>query len=86
MYFQIIVQIFTEYFVYYDMSTYKERMKDKMYWVLLDGNTVLGVFGNLKKLCDHMIDKDFPSYWTLTRKKSNKFDYKGYSVQKVKFY
>jgi hypothetical protein len=68
------------------MVTYKERRQNTRYYVLLEQDTVIGVFGNLKKLCDHMKGKDFPSYWTLTRKKEDRIDYKVFSIQRVQFY
>ncbi len=45
---------------------------------------VLGVFTTLKKACDFMKEKKFPSYWTLVRKDFDKFDYNNYSLQIVK--
>jgi hypothetical protein len=59
-------------------------MKDKNYYVLLKETDVLGVFGSLKRLCDTMKGKDFPSYWTLIRKDFNRYDYGNYSLQVVK--
>lgn len=66
------------------MITYKERQKNKKYYVLLEDKDVKGVFGNLKKVCDFMIGKKFPSYWTLVRKDFDKFEYGNYSLQVVK--
>lgn len=68
------------------MKTYKEQIENRRAWVLLQKDTVLGVFGNLKKLCDFMDGKDFPSYWTLVRKKEDRIDWKDYSIQVVKHY
>jgi len=59
-------------------------MEDKKYYVLLEEKDVLGVFGSLKRLCDYMKGKKFPSYWTLTRKDFDKFEYGKYSLQVVK--
>ena len=67
------------------MVTYKERKQNTKVYVLLEGNTVLGVFGNLKKVCDFMEGRDFPSYWTLTRKSENRIDYKNYTLQRVRY-
>ena len=44
------------------MPTYKERQENLEYFVLLDGDNVLGTFGNLKKVCDFLDGKDFYSY------------------------
>lgn len=67
------------------MKTYEQRMESKKYYVLLEEKDVLGVFGSLKRLCDSMKDKKFPSYWTLVRKDlSGRFDYGNYSLQIVK--
>lgn len=68
------------------MTTYKEQLELRRAWVLIKDGEVLGVFGNLKKLCDFMEEKDFPSYWTLVRKKDTRIDWKEYSIQVVKYY
>lgn len=65
------------------MRTYQERQEAKKYYVLLEDKDVLGVFGSLKSVCEYIGDK-FPSYWTLVRKKTNKFEYGNYSLQIVK--
>lgn len=67
------------------MSTYKETIERKKYYVILEKNDVKGVFGNLKRACEFMQGKDFPSYWTLVRKKMNRFDYKEYSLQIIRY-
>lgn len=54
------------------------------YYVLLDGKTVLGVFNTLRKACDFMKGKKFPSYWTLVRKDFDRFDFGNYSLQLIK--
>jgi len=51
------------------MITYKERIQNKTNYVLIENDVVLGTFGNLKKITGFMKGKDFPSYWTLVRKK-----------------
>lgn len=66
------------------MKTYKERIESKKYYVLLEGKTVLGVFGCLKRTCNFMKGKKFPSYWTLVRKNFNKLEYNNYSLQIIK--
>tara|TARA_Y100001949_G_C15789166_1_gene244213 strand:- start:17 stop:223 length:207 start_codon:yes stop_codon:yes gene_type:complete len=68
------------------MVSYKERKENTRLYILLESDTVLGAFGNLKALCDFMEGKEFPSYWTLTRKKEDRIDVKGYSIQRVKIY
>ena len=66
------------------MKTYQERIESKKYYVVLEDKTVLGVFGCLKRACDFMKGKKFPSYWTLVRKDFVKFDYGNYSLQILK--
>lgn len=68
------------------MSTYKEQQESKMSYVLLKDCDVLGTFGNLKKVCDYMEKEDFPSYWTLVRKKENPIIFDNYKIVKVKHY
>ena len=68
------------------MTTYKEQQDNKMSYVLLKDCEVLGTFGNLRKVCDFMEDEDFPSYWTLIRKKENPLVINDYKVFKVKHY
>ncbi|MBV7268694.1 hypothetical protein [Winogradskyella luteola] len=68
------------------MTTYKEQQENKMSYVLLKDCEVLGTFGNLRKVCDFMEGKDFPSYWTLVRKKENPLVIEDYKIHKVKHY
>lgn len=68
------------------MTTYKEQLENKMSYVLLKDCEVLGTFGNLKKICDFMDGKDFPSYWTLIRKKEYPLVFDSYKIYKVKHY
>lgn len=66
------------------MTTYKEQRANLEYYVLLKDCEVLGTFGNLKKVCDYLSDKDFYSYNTLVRKKKFPVVYKEYKLFKVK--
>ena len=68
------------------MTTYKERMKNKMNFVLIKDDIVLGTFGNLKKIIEFVEDDKFPSYWTLVRKTENPIISDGYKIFKVKHY
>jgi len=68
------------------MTTYKEQQKNKMYYVLLKDGVPLGTFGNLKKITEFVKDDDFPSYWTLVRKKENPLNHNEYSIYKVNHY
>lgn len=68
------------------MTTYKEQQENKMSYVLLKDCEVLGTFGNLKKVCDFMENEDFPSYWTLVRKKDYPIELNQYKIFKVKHY
>lgn len=68
------------------MTTYKEQQENKMSYVLLKDCEVLGTFGNLKKVCDFMDGKDFPSYWTLVRKKEETIKFDDFQIWKVKHY
>ena len=68
------------------MTTYKEQQENKKSYVLVKDCEVIATFGNLKKICDHMEGKDFPSYWTLIRKKEYPIIIGGYSIFKVKHY
>lgn len=68
------------------MVTYKERMKNKMNFVLIKGDIVLGTFGNLKKITEFVEDEDFLSYWTLVRKEENPIEFKDYRIFKVRHY
>lgn len=66
------------------MVTYKERQKNKKYYVLLQNGVPLGTFGNLKKITEFMDGKKFPSYWTLVRKEENPMVFEKYLIYKVK--
>jgi hypothetical protein len=66
------------------MTTYKKQQENKMSYVLLKDCEVLGTFGNLRKVCDFMDGKDFPSYWTIVRKKENPLIVDDYKIFKVK--
>lgn len=68
------------------MVTYKERMKDKMNFVLIKNDVVLGTFGNLRKITEFVKDENFPSYWTLVRKDEYPIEFKDYKIFKVKHY
>lgn len=68
------------------MTTYKEQQENKMSYVLLQDCEVLGTFGNLRKVCEYMDGKDFPSYWTLVRKKENPIEFDNYKIFKTKHY
>ena len=68
------------------MITYKERIQNKTNYVLIENDIVLGTFGNLKKITDFMKGKDFPSYWTLVRKKDYPIEFDNYKIFKVKHY
>ncbi|WP_445955427.1 hypothetical protein [Yeosuana sp.] len=68
------------------MVTYKERMKDKMNFVLIKNNVVLGTFGNLRKITEFIKDDNFPSYWTLVRKDEYPIEFEDYKIFKVKHY
>lgn len=66
------------------MTTYKERQKNKKYYVLIKDGVPLGTFGNLKKIIEFVEDENFPSYWTLIRKDENPLHCGDYSIYKVK--
>jgi hypothetical protein len=66
------------------MVTYKEQQQSKRNFVLLENDVPLGTFGNLKKITEFMNGKDFPSYWTLVRKKENPIAFGVYSIHRVK--
>lgn len=68
------------------MTTYKERKKKQHNFVLMKGDEVLGTFGNLKKITEFINDNDFPSYWTLIRKKENPIKFNDYRIFKTKHY
>ncbi|WP_138535694.1 hypothetical protein [Polaribacter aestuariivivens] len=66
------------------MVTYKEQQENKKAYVLLKDCELIGVFGNIKKVCDFMNGEDFYSYNTLIRKKEYPILYKGYKLYKTK--
>jgi hypothetical protein len=68
------------------MVTYKERIQNKKNYVLIENDIVLGTFGNLKKITDFMKGKNFPSYWTLVRKKDFPIKFDNYKIFKAKHY
>lgn len=68
------------------MVTYKERKENQQNFVLLKDGVPLGTFGNLKKVVEFVDKKDFPSYWTLVRKKDFPLNIGVYSIFKVKHY
>jgi len=69
------------------------RYQNQKAYVITLNCVVVGVWRNLKKLCTDMkvTDSDFPSYWTLTRKRDEapiKFSTKNgeysFSIEKLK--
>lgn len=68
------------------MVRYKDRQGNLQYYVLVKDGEVIATFGNLKKLCNYVDDDNFPSYWTLIRKKENPIIYNDYRIFKVKHY
>ena len=62
------------------MTTYKERRSNTKVYVVLEGEVVIGVFSNLKKLTDYMQDKDFPSYSKLSKLKNRNVKHGKYSL------
>ena len=68
------------------MVTYKERKENQQNFVLIKDGVPLGTFGNLKKITEHIKDKDFPSYWTLIRKTEYPLECGDYSIHKVKHF
>ena len=68
------------------MTTYQERKAKLENYVLVKGGIPLGTFSNLKKVVEFMDGKEFPSYWTLVRKKENPIIVRDYSIYKVKHY
>lgn len=65
------------------MTTYKERQKNKKYYVLLKERVPLATFGNLKKITEFVDEEGFPSYWTLVRKEDNPISFGEYQIYKV---
>lgn len=68
------------------MKTYKEQIENKTNLVLVNGNNIMGTFGNLRKVVKFMEHENFPSYWTIIRKKGNPIICKNYAIFKVKHY
>jgi len=69
------------------VSTYKEQIADRKYFVLVRDEEILGTFGNLAKVCRFMKKRgDFASYNTLSRKRDYPISYKNYVIHKVKHY
>lgn len=68
------------------MNTYKEQKAKRMNYVLLKDCIVLGTFGNLKKIIEFVEDENFPSYWTLVRKKEFPIEFDNYKIFKVKHF
>ncbi|MFA5296620.1 MAG: hypothetical protein WC389_00250 [Lutibacter sp.] len=69
------------------MVTYKEQLKKKKYYVINKDNITLGLFTNLKQLCEEikLIEPKFPSYWTITRlDKSKPIKILDYIIQEIK--
>ena len=68
------------------MVTYKEQLKKKKYYTINKENLTLGVFTNLRKLCEELkvIDNSFPSYWTIVKlDKSEPIKIKNYIIQEL---
>lgn len=55
-------------------------------FVLTKNDKILGTFGNLRKVTKFVKDKDFYSYWTLIRMKTNPIECNNYKIFKVKHY
>lgn len=68
------------------MTTYKERKENQYNFVLLKKGVVIGTFGNLRKITEFVEDDNFPSYWTLVRKKEFPIEFMDYRIHKVKHY
>ena len=68
------------------MTTYKERKENQYNFVLLKEGIVIGTFGNLRKITEFVKDDNFPSYWTLVRKKEYPIEFDNYRIFKVKHY
>ena len=68
------------------MVTYKEQLKKKTFFVINKENLTIGIFTNLRKLCEEMKVKDnsFPSYWTIVKlDKSEPIKIKDYIIQEL---
>ena len=68
------------------MTTYKERKEKQYNFVLVKDDIVIGTFGNLRKITEFVEDDNFPSYWTLVRKKENPIIFAKYKIFKAKHY
>lgn len=68
------------------MTTYKERKENQHNFVLVKDSIVIGTFGNLRKITEIVEDDNFPSYWTLVRKKDYPIEFDNYIIFKVKHY
>jgi hypothetical protein len=68
------------------MTTYKERKENQYNFVLLKEGVVIGTYGNLRKITEFVKEDNFPSYWTLVRKKENPIEFANYKIYKVKHY
>ncbi|WP_350284487.1 hypothetical protein [uncultured Croceitalea sp.] len=66
------------------MVTYKERKQNQQNFVLLKDGVPLATFGNLKKITEWIEDDNFPSYWTLIRKKEFPLKLGPYCIYKVR--
>ena len=57
---------------------YSEQKDARRFIVLTLDSEILGIWVSLKKICIEMkeTDADFPSYWTLARKKENPIKFK----------
>ena len=79
--------IYFRIFLYFsNMVTYKEQLKKRKYYVINKENITLGLFTNLKKLCEEMKKQDvnFPSYWKITRMdKSKPIKINDYIIQEL---
>ena len=68
------------------MTTYKERKENQYNFVLVKDDVVIGTYGNLRKITELVEDDNFPSYWTLVRKKEYPITFDRYKIFKVKHY
>ena len=68
------------------MNTYKDRKEKQRIYVLIKNNIVIATYGSLKKITELVKDDNFPSYWTLVRKKENPIIFDDYQIHKVKHY
>ncbi|TJY37712.1 hypothetical protein [Pontimicrobium aquaticum] len=68
------------------MTTYKERKENQYNYVLVKDDIVIATFGNLRKITEFIKDENFPSYWTLVRKKEYPILASEWKIFKVKHY